>query len=637
MAMRRATHRYPDLASFMRDHDAQLKDGYCLLPAEAITGELANPLKLDLVIPLVGRVGPFEAQVVSRTPDGSAALRLPDFDQVAGKPLRRLRKHIAQVRTYLVKSGELVERGASAPASPPAAAPVSSELERLRARVAELEAALAEGAPAEASLAAASPAAASPAAAPLADAGGVQDPRGSAVPDDAPPEPGAPDGAPESTPAPEVSSPSTAESAEDQPAAPPVEVAPPSRARGIPVPDLSGVEPTYSSELTPHAFQQLLVKLAAGRHTGILTMRCGDGRVRYGFWSAGGPVGWRTDPVPEGEVLGVLLLKAGQITKEQLAESLRLMKERGCRQGEAFIEMGVMSFSQLIMVLGKQNDFVLQLALRESGGQLTFHDQDQLPESFLPPPLPVPSLLFRMLMKRSRELRSDEMATFMRPHFDSYAKLDPTNMPLLNDIRLSSAERRLIEVFKTMNLRVREVFTVSPLSKQATAAFLYAFISLGMLEFKAEESREAYLKRVSELIRRKRRRLMKSTHFDTLETHWISLPEEIRRSYHRLMSEYDPAEYKELPPEMVEDLHYIRQRLEQAYEVVSDERSRRDYRKTLIEEFMILQSAELLSKKGEMAIMRQDSKLAVDCFAKACELAPRVPEYRASLQRARSV
>jgi hypothetical protein len=629
MAMRRATHRYPDLASFMRDHDAQLKDGYCLLPAEAIKGELANPLKLDLVIPLVGRVGPFEAQVVSRTPDGSAALRLPDFDQLAAKPLRRLRKHIAQVRAYLVESGELVESDAVAAA--PAAAADPTELERLRARVAELEAALAEGVPEAAPLAEA----------PLAEAGGeqegVQDPSGAAVPDDDPAEPGAADDGPEPTPAPKAPSPCTAVPAEDQPAAPPAEVAAAARARGIPVPDLSGVEPTYSSELTPHAFQQLLVKLAAGRHTGILTMRCRDGRVRYGFWSTGGPVGWRTDPIPEGEVLGVLLLKAGQITKEQLAESLRLMEERGCRQGEAFIEMGVMSFSQLIMVLGKQNDFVLQLALRESGGQLTFHDQEQLPESFLPPPLPVPSLLFRMLMKRSRELRSDEMAAFMRPHFDSYAKLDPTNMPLLNDIRLSSAERRLIEVFKTMNLRVREVFTVSPLSKQATAAFLYAFITLGMLEFKAEESREAYLKRVSELIRRKRRRLMKSTHFDTLETHWISLPEEIRRSYHRLMSEYDPAEYNELPPEMVEDLHYIRQRLEQAYAVVSDERSRRDYRKTLIEEFMILQSAELLSKKGEMAIMRQDSKLAVDCFAKACELAPRVPEYRASLQRARSI
>ena len=613
MPMRRATLRFPDLASFMEEHETQLKNGYCLLPADVITDELANPLKLDLMVPLVGRVGPLTAQVVNRTPDGSAALRLPDFEAVAQKPLRRLRKQVAQVREYLLASGELVEAGAERSEAEGSSSGVEqlealeAELAAVRARVAELEGLLETGGAPELALSEQ-----------VSDSEAKHDHE-------------------EASPAAETSDDSEAavgpvsqESPAPEPAAAPA-------ARGIPVPDLSEVEPDIRLELTHHNLQQVLVRIASARRTGILTLRSSEGRVRYGFMSKGGPVGWRTDPVPEGEVLGVLLLKAGQITKEQLAQSLALMEQRGCRQGEAFIEMGVMSFSQLIMVLGKQNDFVLQLALRESGGELLFHDQEQLPESFLPPPLPVPSILFRMLIKRARELRSEEMAAFMRPHFDTYVKLDPDNAVLIKDIRLSGAERRLVGVFETMNLRVREVFSVSPISRQATAAFLFAFITLGLLAFKAEESREAYLERISELIRKKRRRLMKTTHFDTLEVHWISLPEELRRGYHRLMTEYDPDNYKELPAEMVDDLNYIRERLEQSYAVLQDERQRREYRKTLIEEFMILQSAELLAKKGEMAIMRQDSKLAVDCFAKACELAPRVPEYRASLQRARAV
>ena len=55
----------------------------------------------------------------------------------------------------------------------------------------------------------------------------------------------------------------------------------------------------------------------------------------------------RTDPIQEHEVLGSLLYKAGQITKEQVAVSLEQMKAQGIRQGEAFIEMGLMSFTQL--------------------------------------------------------------------------------------------------------------------------------------------------------------------------------------------------------------------------------------------------------------------------------------------------
>jgi hypothetical protein len=57
----------------------------------------------------------------------------------------------------------------------------------------------------------------------------------------------------------------------------------------------------------------------------------------------------------------------------------------------------------------------------------------------------------------------------------------------------------------------------------------------------------------------------------------------------------------------------------------------------LVEDFMIVQSAELLAKKGEMAVMRQERQIAVNCFSKALELQPRSGEYRASLQRARGL
>ncbi len=603
MAMRRATHRYRDLASFMRDHDAQLKDGFFVLPADAITDELANPLKLDLMLPLVGRVGPLTAQVVNRLPDGGAALRLPDFDEVAGKSVRRLMKQVETVRRYLVDEGLLVAPDAAAPAPAP---DLRDELDALRARVAELEAER------EAARSAAeTPDDAPPAEAPALDEGG----------DDVAAEEAAEP--PAAAPAPEAA-----------PAEPPPA---PARSRGFPVPDVSGIAPLIETELHPKSIRDALVTLAAGRHTGVLTMRTSEGRVRTGYWSKGGPVGWRSDPVQEAEVLGVLLLKAGQITRAQLDESKRIMEAKGVRQGEAFIEMGLMSFSQLIMVLGKQNDFVLQLAMRENGGTLSFHELAELPENFLPPPLPVSSLLFRTLMNHAREMRGEQLAAFLRPHFDSYAALDPANAALLNDIRLSPQEKRLVEVFQNMNLRVREVFTVSPISRQATGGFLYAFISLGLLSFKLAETREAYLERVSEAIRKKRRRLMKSTHFDTLEVHWISLPEEIRRAFHKLMAEYDPDAYRDLPAEMIEDLRYIRERLVQSHEVLENERGRREYRKTILEEFMIEQSAELLSKKGAMALMRQDARLAVDCFAKACELAPKQPEYRAQLQRAQAM
>lgn len=593
MAIRRVTHRFPDLATFMGEYEAQLKDGFCLLPASAIKAELANPLKLDLMIPLIGRVGPLTAQVVSRPPDGSAALQLPDFDAVAGKAIGKLLAQIEDVRAWLVESGQLVEPGAAVAAPP--------------AEVAETLA--------------------------------LEEDDGFALPPD--------DGPAVEAPALEIEDEGEVEGAteavdealdallaED---APEDSAAAPTVVRGIPVPDLSAAHPLFVHALTPHLLRQSLIQLASDRRTGILTLRSGEGRVRYGFWLEGGPVAWRTDPVPESEVLGMLLLKGGQITKDQLKQSLQIMQSTGCRQGQAFLEMGVMEPNQLTMVLGKQVAYVFQMVLRESGGECSFHELTRLPETFLPPPLPVSAQLLRSLMNAAKELRGDQMAEALRPHFDSYAKLHPRAVPLLPGFKFSRNEERLIQVFQDMNLRVREVFSVSPVSRQATAGMLYAFIQLGLLDFQAEESREAYLQRVSTLILAKRRRLMKSNHFETLESHWITLPAELDTNYQRLQHEYGLETYEDLTPEMMEDLRHIQARLAEAYEVLRDEARRREYRKSLLEAFMIEQSAELLAKKGEMAVMRQDRRVAVDCFSKACELMPKVPAYRTSLQRARAI
>ena len=83
MAVRRATHRYDDLESFLRDLEGTLKDGAILLPVDIVEGELAPEIKLDIVAPVLGRVGPITAQVVHRSAAGTA-VQLPRLDAEAG-------------------------------------------------------------------------------------------------------------------------------------------------------------------------------------------------------------------------------------------------------------------------------------------------------------------------------------------------------------------------------------------------------------------------------------------------------------------------------------------------------------------------------------------------------------------------
>jgi hypothetical protein len=412
---------------------------------------------------------------------------------------------------------------------------------------------------------------------------------------------------------------------------------PEAKPRGIPIVDVSAVAPTMEGVTEGNAMRMGIMDIVANGYTGLFTLHQDDGTVRYAYFKSGGPVAWRTVPMMEREVLGMLLFKAGQISKEQLQESVEIMQNKGIRQGEAFIEMGVMSFSQLIMVLGKQNEFILQQVLTTAKGSWTFHVLPKMPEAFLPPPVRVGALLFRSMIEEAKKLRGQRLADQLRDYINQYVLVAEGRKALFADLGLNASERRLIAIIAERTIRMRELFSMSPLSRQNTAAVFYALIELGMFSFGERETHNRYLQRMGANISKKKRQLIQSTHFDVLEVHWISLPEEIDQGYEKLKEEYLLSSFVNIPEDLAETIQRINDRIDEAYNVLKDEDQRREYRKTLVEDFMIVQSAELLAKKGEMAVMRQERQIAVNCFSKALELQPRSGEYRASLQRARGL
>jgi 5'-deoxynucleotidase YfbR-like HD superfamily hydrolase len=130
---------------------------------------------------------------------------------------------------------------------------------------------------------------------------------------------------------------------------------------------------------------------------------------------------------------------------------------------------------------------------------------------------------------------------------------------------------------------------------------------------------------------------LRGNHFAVLELHWVCLSKDVEDSYERLIAEFQPELFHDLTEKQVGDLTLICERLESGYTVLKEERTRRAYRKEVIESDMIQNSAELLGQKGEMAIMRKDRREACACFAKAVELVPAESLYKEGLRRATAV
>ena len=73
--------------------------------------QLTHPI--DITVPVVGRLGPFEAQVIQRVPDGSYGLQLLDFESGSRRGLKKLASAIDVVEAYLARKSAPAEAAAS--------------------------------------------------------------------------------------------------------------------------------------------------------------------------------------------------------------------------------------------------------------------------------------------------------------------------------------------------------------------------------------------------------------------------------------------------------------------------------------------------------------------------------------------
>lgn len=561
MAVRAATRRYSDLPSFLADYQSTLRVGALLLPPGAIDGEPAPEMKIDLAIPLVGRIGPIVAQVVQQLPDGSVALRVPELPPQVAAAVKNIQDAVADLKRWLIETGEL---------SLPAGA-MAAEIERLRAQVKELE----------------------------------SRPAGPAV-------------------ATVAIGTSTAA------------VASPDRVRGLAVPDVSQLPPNATGLLGDRTMRDTFMRIAVARSTGLLTLKLPNGSFKWGFFTKGGVVGWRTEPVDETEVMGVLLFRANQLTKEQLAESLQRMDTTGQRQGEVLIDMGVFGFAQLVMVLQKQAEFVLQRVLALKAGEWAWHELAELPERFVNPPIRVAAMLYRQMKAAAKEMPAEDLAMALRPWLDRYVYFQPGADKVLDEMRLSVEEQQFVKITGSTSYRLRELFTVSNLSRSATAGTMWCLADLGLVEFRDEEATARGEERLARMIA-DRKAAATLNYFDRLDVHWICTGPEVEAAFQKLIVDFTPDKVAIAGEKHRAAMEKIASSLREAYETLRDDTKRREYRASVIEGPMIVQSAMMLAEKGDMAFMKDGHREALYCYSKAAELVPGNGRYKEGLTRAKAM
>ena len=566
MAARQATRKYPDLATFLSEYHGTLRGGALLLPADALGGEQPAPeLKLDLILPLVGRVGPINAQVVARLPDGSTALRLPEIPASVDAAFKRVLDAVDEVRAYLVASGQLVEPGS-------------------QAALAQAEAAQEEPLDDE------------PVEDEILDVPPVEDDPDALIDDE--------------------DEDLVEEEAEAAPSRPP------GLGAGLSLPDLGIRSASQKGDLKESTLRAQLVALAMSRGSGILRLQTPDGRLRYGYWQQGGPVGWRADPPVQDEYLGSLLVRSGQLTAEQHNKSLALMEARGLRQGEALVAMGIVRADQVPALLSRQAELILGKILAERRGLWAFYELAELPEPFTNPPVPVLSLLFRAYVGHAKKMPSKDLIAAFRKRADQTAQLRAGALTALRDIRYTREEAVVFDALRGRPRPIQELIGGALGAPEAVSAVLWALGEMGLVELARVEAADVRAVRAMAILEARLKLITSGTWFDALDLHWICLPEEVRRSAERLRDELGSGLVAGMPPEVVELGREVQRGLAEAARGLLDDAGRRRYRAEIVSAEDIARCAELLRQEGELAASEGQEGRARVCLAKAVELEP---------------
>ena len=381
-----------------------------------------------------------------------------------------------------------------------------------------------------------------------------------------------------------------------------------------------------SGDMTMERITDLLMSLHRSEETGVIEFRVGTQR-RLAYVKNGGIVQYVSDPIVEEHCLGVLLARAGRVTPEQLQQSLDKMNATGAKQGEVFVEMGVLSFPQLVMSLMTQVDIITRTLLPLNEGTWQYWKLDSIPNTVITPPMKTPAFLFGYYRHQIAQTPRGEIESRLEPHFDKYVVLaKDTNW---DEMRLKKTERGLVDILAARSYRFREVFSVSNTGRGATEQLMLALMELGLFDLVDEEDEAQVHNRMVSQLEKKLLFMRDQNPFERLETHWTSRTAHVEKAYRRMKDEYENySKGAVLPSEAESFRRQILDNIEEAYEALKSTAVRQETRKKYYEPMQHEFSADLLFKQGEMLIVRELWEEALDNFERAIELKPREGKYR---------
>ena len=591
MAKRRATKTYETLSDFAQDYEAQISKMAIQMPAGSYRGELANNVKIDLRIPDYGRVGPVEAQVIFRSPDGLVAFQILSLPDEAHQAYKQAESAALEVLKPFLDQGTVLTKEDHE-------ARIEQVRKELLAQFEEEKAAL------EAHFNAELERIQEEAEAKLQILAAEYEQIAEQVP--------------------QVVQEEEQHIEEDllfdeEPEA--------LIERGYKLPNLSDLEPSASGGTEELA--QFLFNCAVQSKTGVASVQIKD-VIRYAYFEQGNLIAWRTDV--EQEQLGHLLKRSGQLTDEQHVACERLMKQ-GVRLGEAAQNLGYLTSSQVLLLLEKQTEFItssLLQKLKKTKLQFEFYEQSSLPEKFEIKGTDLYVVSIQMMDAEVLRLGNKEVFARFASSLNSFVQLEALGKAILGRLGLSAHELLLFRGIQKDPKRLKDLFTSPGLDRTQVGQRLFSFWMLDLISFSQNVEQKTEVGAIGGLLEEWQNLVEQRSHFEVLSLHWICTSSDVEQAYQQARNKIERMKEQASDTELLA-IKSLEASVESSYKTLRSDEQRRNYRKQIFTGEELREAALTLEKRGQKAVSKLDKSRALSAYSKAIELMPENPDLRRAL------
>lgn len=388
----------------------------------------------------------------------------------------------------------------------------------------------------------------------------------------------------------------------------------------------------------------LLVGLRGQGGTGLLTLER-PGQVKTLYISKGLPVGVASNL--RHEQLGAFLLEEGLISLADYRTSSELVDKNGMKLGEALVQMGKLTASDVYKALERQARARLLEIFSWTDGHYAFTATDSFWNQITAVDLPMNEILadgmrtgygFRRIAKLFDGVEKHYFSVEERFVSDGgWAGLQDREIRLLPSI---NGSRTLVGLAALPGVDLRTLFP------------LLAYLALGgwlnsgpqpLSAFTVPDMQQAAAKPVSPKDEEMRNVILENyirvkgyNYYRLLGATPSTSGEQLRQAYEKLAQKYDPAKYTQydLGP-MRPKLFEIYAKIETAYQTLSNNTRRASYDLFLQRNQAAFEtdrkqsfSAEIEFNRGKENLLgKNDVKKAVELLSRAADLDPRQPDY----------